>query len=169
MRLLSGMVLTALAGLVCAAATSPSWQTGRAESGAPFAVTFADDAVTPLLSFICEPDALVATVHGQTHLRDPESGQEIGDAPGSEMTGSAAQLALITDTVNAQWAWAEAEPNPAGGWDLTIRLPLDHPGLLAFPRAKMIALVNPGGGTAAAVEKADRPRLAVFVRQCRGG
>ena len=82
---------------------------------------------------------------------------------------SAAQMALITDKVNAHWVWAEAEPNPAGGWDLTIRLPLDHPGLLAFPRAKMIALVVPKGGNASAVEKSDRPRLAAFLRQCRGG
>jgi hypothetical protein len=70
--------------------------------------------------------------------------------------------------VNAHWAWAEAVHNPDAGWDLTIKFPFDHPGLLAFPKAKMIGLVNPGGGTVVAVEKADRSRLAEFLRRCRG-
>ena len=96
------------------------------------------------------------------------AGRDWTAAPARKRRGGAAQLALITDTVDARWAWADAEPNPAGGWDLAVRLTLNHPGLLALPRAEMIGLVNPGGGTVVGVEKADRAGLAAFVRQCRG-
>ena len=157
------------AAILCAAAPPAFWHLGRTETGAPFVLVYEDDERTAMMRFECASAEVVATAYGLTHLKDPDSGEEVGDAPGSTMKGSAAQMALITDKVNAHWVWAEAEPNPAGGWDLTIRLPLDHPGLLAFPRAKMIALVVPKGGNASAVEKSDRPRLAAFLRQCRGG
>jgi hypothetical protein len=163
----SAIVLAAL--LLGGAAPAGFWRTGRTEAGAPFAIAMDEGDASPMMRFECAPDALVATLYGATHLIDPATDREIGDAPGSEMTGDAAQMALITDTVNAHWDWAVAKPNREQGWDLTIRLPFDHEGFRALPRAKMIGLATTGGASAAAVEKTDRQRLAEFVRQCRGG
>jgi hypothetical protein len=168
MRLLRALSAIGMAGLVCGATQQEFWQVGRTETGASFAMVLGDDG-SPMLRFECTAEDVVASVYGATHQLDPDSGEEIGDAPGSEMKGSAAQMALITDTVNAHWIWAEAVPHAGVGWDLTIRLPFDHPGLSAFPRAKMIGLVAPGGGTVSVVEKGDRLRLAGFLRSCRAG
>jgi hypothetical protein len=170
MRLLRASSAIVLAWFACGAAKQEFWHIGRTDSGAPFAMAYDDDETTPLLRLECGNGEVVATAFGATHLLDPESGQEIGDAPGSEMKGSGPRMALITDTVNANWIRTEAAPNPSLGWDLTIRLPFDHPGFVALPHAKMIALATgEGNATAAAVEKGDRTRLAEFVRMCRGG
>lgn len=117
--------------------------------------------------FECTPGDVVVTQTGVTQLLG-EGNTRVGDGPDAVMPEGAAMMALYSGK-DPEFQPARAVKNPAGGWDLTIRVAKDDKLLNAMPKSKMMSLFTTGITTA--VEMSDQARKVWkgFLTRCRAG
>lgn len=155
-------ILSLMAGLA-APASAEGWRLAEQPG---LELTFSEGA-SALYRFECGPSDVAVTHVGATELLDLATGTHVGDEPGSNMAPGAAVMALFTGRGDPSLQPAAAAPNPAKGWNLTIRLAKTDPAFLGLARAKMVSLFTTGFTRAVELGKADRKRLAEFVERCR--
>jgi len=160
-------VLTAAAILVLA---SPSWagewKAVGASGGHGEQLTLAVDDTHSYI-FECAPDAVVITETGVTELIDLKAKAKVGDAPGSVMPEGAAVMALFTGKGDPEFQTASYAANPAGGWDLTIRMAKGDKRLNALTKTDMFSLFTTGFTAAVTLNPAEKKMFADFLSRCR--
>ena len=67
-----------------------------------------------------------------------------------------------------QFVPAEAVKNPAGGWNLTIRLPKNDKQLKAIEKSAMMSLFTTGYTMAVQMDGAARAKWNDFMQRCNG-
>jgi hypothetical protein len=117
--------------------------------------------------FECAGKAVIVTETGVTRLMDLKTGKPVGDDARAVMPPGAAIMALFVGKGEPDFRPAEAAQNPAGGWDLTIRLPLDDRQLKAVARSEMISLFTTGETAVVPMDDAARTRWHDFLQSCK--
>jgi hypothetical protein len=159
------IVLAALVSTAARAAGAPGWDLQPAADGRPLALTFA--AGQPLsYRFECAPDAVVVTETGVTKLIDLKTGKPVGDDAQAAMPDGAAMMALFGGKGDPQFLPAQAAKNPAGGWDLTIRLAKGDKQMKAIGKSDMISLFTTGETAAVQMDGAARAAWNDFLTRC---
>jgi hypothetical protein len=159
--------LPALAAMLAlaSAAQAAGWQAhpGQGDRGA--ILTYgAGEAVS--YRFECAADSVIVTETGVTQLMDLQTGQPVGPSEAALPAG-AAVMALFGGKGDPQMVPAEAVRNPAGGWDLAIRLRKDDKQLKAIARSEMISLFTTGYTIAVPMDAAARAQWKAFLETCR--
>lgn len=151
---------------VSAPAQSAGWEL-QTQTGAqgPVLTFNAGDPVS--YRFECAAKDVIATETGVTKLIDLNTGQPIGDDGQAVMPPGAAMMALFSGRGDPQFVPAEAVKNPAGGWNLTIRLPKDDKQIKAVGKAEMMSLFTTGYTMAVAMDSAARAKWNDFLRRCQ--
>jgi hypothetical protein len=167
MRAFAGAAAIVAAAALAAPAAAEGWRVKPAGADGPLTLDYGEGAAT-YYRLQCLPAELVVTQFGVTKLLDLQTNKPVADTPGATMTAGAAVMALATDKVQPNLVPAAAVANPAGGWDMTIRIRKDDAAFLSLPRAGMVSLFTTGYTRAVMVGKDDRKLLGDFVRQCRG-
>jgi hypothetical protein len=116
--------------------------------------------------FECTSNEVVITETGVTELLDLRTGNTIGDDANAVMPAGSAMMALASGKGDPQFVPATAVKNPAGGWDLTIRLPKNDRQLKAMGRSNMMSLFTTGYTMAVAMDDAARARWNDFMQRC---
>ncbi|MES2498174.1 MAG: hypothetical protein V4618_18810 [Pseudomonadota bacterium] len=116
--------------------------------------------------FDCSAKEVIITETGVTKLLDLKTGAAIGDEAGAVMPAGAAMMALFSGKGEPEFAPAEATKNPAGGWDLTMRLPKDDKRLKAMGKGAMISLFTTGYTMSVPLSDDDRAMWKEFVQRC---
>jgi hypothetical protein len=162
----AGLLAAALLTAEPAMAGISDWHLDGRPGAPPFQLrySFAQGGVS--YRFVCEPDKVAVTETGVTGLADEQTGQPIGDGPGSQMTAGASVMGLYTTEVEANLIPAVATPNPSKGWDLTIELPKSDPAFQSLTTAKAMSLTTTGWSGAVFIGPDDRHVIAAFVSQC---
>jgi len=83
------------------------------------------------------------------------------------MPAGAALMALYAGKGEPDFLPAEAVMNPAGGWDLSIRIPKNDKSLKAIGRSDMLSLFTTGYTMAVPMDAADRRRWNDFMQRCK--
>jgi hypothetical protein len=145
--------------------------------GAPQGPTLSFDAAgeNPVhYSLRCAKGALTASQAGATELMDLTNGATVPDTGLSTLPPGAAKLALLTErntTVTANsspgFVSAQAAPNAARGWDLSITVPMDDPAVKALAKAKAVALMSTGNTTLVALGADGRTAMSAFLKACK--
>lgn len=161
-RRLLPLLLLALA----APAAAAEWKLDPAQSG-PVLTYGAGEPVS--YRFECGADAVIVTETGVTQLVDLGTGKPIGDDEAAQMPAGAAMMALFAGRGDPQFRPAEARKNPAGGWDLTIRLPKTDKQLKAAGKGEMLSLFTTGYTMAVAMDGEARRQWNDFLRRCSAG
>lgn len=117
--------------------------------------------------FECARNDVIATETGVTKLIDLKTGKPIDDGPSAVMPAGAAMMALSGGKGDPQFMPAEAVKNPAGGWDLTIRLAKDDKQIKAIRRANMMSLFTTGYTMAVVMDGAARAKWNEFMQRCQ--
>ena len=137
-------ILGIVATLAGAALVSDSGWELRPATGDHGAVLSVDAGETVTYRFECAPNDVIVTETGVTELIDLRTGNAIGDDAAAVMPAGAAMMALFGGKGDPKFMPAEAVKNPAGGWDLTIRLPKGDKQLKAIGKSEVIALFTTG-------------------------
>ena len=159
--------LFALAALLAfsAPAQAEAWQLQPADGSRGAVITFGSGEPGSY-RFECAADGVVVSQSGVTKLLDLQTGKQIGDDAGAVMTPGAAVMALFTGKGEPQFVPAAAAKNPAGGWDLTIRLPKKDRQLKAVGKSEMISLFTTGHTIAVPMDGAARAKWKDFLHAC---
>ncbi|HEX5182125.1 MAG TPA: hypothetical protein VFW19_03125 [Allosphingosinicella sp.] len=153
---------------VSARADAAGWELAPAAGGHGAVLTHG--AGGPLsYRFECAADAVVVTETGVARLLDVRTGNKIGDDARGVMPPGAAMMALFTGKGQPDFRPAEAAKNPAGGWDLTIRLPKGDKALKAAARSDMISLFTTGETAAIQMDADAHAKWNQFLRSCSAG
>jgi hypothetical protein len=167
MRGVAGILAFVLAAVVSTAAQAAGaggWDLQAAAEGRPLTLTYA--AGQPLsYRFECAPDAVVVTETGVTKLLDLKTNRPVDDAQ-AVMPEGAALMALFGGKGDPQFLPAQAAKNPAGGWDLTIRLAKGDKQLKAVGKSGMISLFTTGETAAVPMDSAARAAWNDFLTRC---
>jgi hypothetical protein len=161
--------IAALSALVFASTPSHAegWKIVGAGNGHGETMTLEIDPERSYI-FECAPDAVVITYTGVTDLLDIRGKGKVGDAPGSVMPEGAAVMALYTGKGDPQFLPAEYKPNPAKGWDLTLRMAKNDKALKGLEKANMLSLFTTGYTAANDVDANTRAQFSGFLSRCRG-
>lgn len=143
-----------------------AWHVDGRPDAPPFQLGYSFGQGGVSYRFVCEPDKVAITETGVTGLADQQTGQQIGDGPGSQMTAAASVMGLYTDEVAANLIAAVATPNPSKGWDLTIELPKTDAAFQSLKTAKAMSLTTTGWAGAVFIGPDDRHVIAPFVSRC---
>lgn len=164
----AGLFAAALLTAGPAIAGVSDWRVDGRPDAPPFQLrySFAQGGVT--YRFVCGPDKVAVTETGVTGLADQQTGQPVGDGPGSQMTAGASVMGLYTTEVDANLIPAVATANASKGWDLTIELPKSDPAFQSLKTAKAMSLSTTGWTGAVFIGSDDRHVIAAFVSQCAG-
>lgn len=161
-KLFSLAVMLALS----ARAEAADWQLQPAEGNRSLALIYGSgDPVS--YQFECAANHVVVTETGVTKLMDLKTGQPIGDGSGAVMPPGSAMMALYGGKGDPEFLPAEAVKNPAGGWDLTIRLPKGHKQLKAIGKSDMMSLFTTGYTMAVPMDSAARAKWNDFMQRCK--
>lgn len=117
--------------------------------------------------FQCAANGVIVTQTGVTKLIDLKTGAPIGDDVDAVMPSGAAMMALYGGKGDPQFTPAEAVKNPAGGWDLTIRLTKKDKHLKAIGRSDMMSLFTTGYTMAVVMDAEARTKWNEFIRYCK--
>jgi hypothetical protein len=159
------LVLGAVVSTATQAAGASGWDLRAAADGRPLTLTYA--AGQPLsYRFECASDAVVVTETGVTKLLDLRTGKPVGDDAQAVMPDGAALMALFGGKGDPQFLPAQAVKNPAGGWDLTIRLAKSDRQLKAIGKSDMMSLFTTGETTAVPMDPAARAAWNDFLARC---
>lgn len=153
--------------LVSTPSLAEGWKIAGAGNGRGETMTLEIDSARSYI-FECAPDAVVITYTGVTDLLDFRGKGRVGDAPGSVMPEGAAMMALYTGKGDPQFLPAEYKPNPAKGWDLTLRMAKNDKALKGLEKANMLSLFTTGYTAANDVDADTRAQFAGFLGRCRG-
>ncbi|PXA97489.1 hypothetical protein DMC47_13570 [Nostoc sp. 3335mG] len=118
--------------------------------------------------FECTPGDVIVTQTGVTQLLDVRTNTKVGDGPDAVMPEGAAMMALYSGK-DPEFQPARAVKNPAGGWDLTIRVAKDDKLLNAMPKSKTMSLFTTGFTTAVQMSDQARKVWKGFLTRCRAG
>ena len=143
------------------------WQLHPADGAHGVALTL-NASSTVSYRFECAPGEVIVTETGVTKLLDLRSGQPIGDGPDAVMPPGAAVMAVFGGKGDPDFQPAQAAKNPAGGWDLTIRLAKDDKQLKAVGKSEMMSLFTTGETIAVVMNAADRAAWNDFMKRCQG-
>ena len=157
-----------LAGAVAtpAGAATLGWQLTPASPEHGLLLTYGTE--TPVAyRFECTASDVVVTETGVTKLLDIKAGTQVGDGPDAVMPPGSALLAVYGGKGDPQFQPAEALKNPAGGWDLTIRLPKNDKQLKAVGKSEMMSLFTTGYTMAVVMTANDRATWNSFLKQCQ--
>lgn len=148
-----------------ARADAADWQLKPAEGSHGVVLTFgAGEAVS--YRFECAPSEVIIMETGVTKLLDVKTGSTIGDDANATMPPGAAMMAVFGGKGDPQFVPAEAVKNPAGGWNLTIRLPKNDKQLKAVGKSEMMSLFTTGYTMAVAMDGASRATWNDFMQRC---
>jgi hypothetical protein len=154
----SGLVLVASAQVEAA-----GWAL-QAASG-PLSLTFnSGEAVS--YRFECAPTEIIITETGVTELLDLKTGNRIADGADAKMPPGAAMMALYSGNGTPQLIPAQFAKNPAGGWDLTIRLPKNDRQLKAMGHSQMMSLFTTGYTMGVKMDEDARAKWNDFMQRC---
>lgn len=117
--------------------------------------------------FVCRPDGVEATQTAVTKLVSLQSGQPIGDAPDAVMPPGAAMMAVYGGNGEPRFVPAAASHNPAGGWNLTVKLGKNDPQWATLLKGEMMSLFTTGTTTAVPLDAAGRRTWGDFLKRCR--
>lgn len=109
---------------------------------------------------------MIITEAGVTELLDLNSGNKIGDDAGAVMPEGSAMMALFTGKGEPKFVPGSAVKNPAGGWDVTIRLSKNDKQLKAAGKSDMISLFTTGYTMAVAMDANARAKWNDFMQRC---
>jgi hypothetical protein len=163
-KLFGLFALTALSS----AAGAQQWQLHPAEGVHGIALTFSTGG-EPSYRFECAANEVIVTETGVTKLMDVKTNKAVGDDAAAAMSPGAAMMAVYSGKGDPQFVPAEAVKNPAGGWDLTIRLPKDDKQLMAIGKSDMMSLFTTGETMAVTMDGAARDQWNDFMRRCKTG
>ena len=150
---------------VSAQAYAADWQLEPAEGSRGLLLTFRSDEAVGY-RFECEADDVMVTQTGVTKLLDVTSGSVVGDDAAATMPAGAAMMAVFVGKGDPRFVPAEAIKNPAGGWDLTIRLPKTDKQLKAVAKSDMLSLFTTGYTIAVPMDGAGRGQWSDFLQAC---
>lgn len=160
--------LTGLAVLLAIStqAEAADWQLQPADGGRGVVLTFdAGEAVS--YRFECAANEVIVSETGVTKLLDVKTGKIVGDDANAVMTPGAAVMALFGGKGDPQFVPAEAVKNPAGGWDLTIRLSKNDKQLKAVGKSEMMSLFTTGYTMAVPMDDVSRAQWNDFMQRCK--
>jgi hypothetical protein len=158
--------LLAIAGLFSLQAETSGWVIHPAEGDRGEILTFVSGKKVTY-RFECTARDVVVIETGVTKLLDLKTGKQIDDGADAVMPPNAAMMAVFSGKGDPQFRPAEAAKNPAGGWDLTIRLPKDDKQLKAIGKSEMMSLFTTGYTMAVAMDAGDRAVWNGFLNRCR--
>jgi hypothetical protein len=161
-----GLTMFMAAAALAGPAQGDGWRLSPAVADRPLELSLEQGGKT-VYRLSCGASDVAVSEYGATKLLDVQTGKPVGDAAGSTMTPGASVMALATDKAEPRMVPASAAPNPAGGWDMTIRVAKNDPAFLSLGRAGMVSLFTTGQTQAVMLGTADRKLLADFVKQCR--
>jgi hypothetical protein len=147
-------------------AAGAQWQLHPAE--ASHGIVLAFSAGNQLsYRFECAANEVIVTETGVTKLMDVQTKKAVGDDAAAVMSPGAAMMAVYAGNGDPQFAPAEAVKNPAGGWDLTIRLPKDDKQLKAIGKSDMMSLFTTGETMAVTMDASARAQWNDFMKRCK--
>jgi hypothetical protein len=117
--------------------------------------------------FECAAGGVIVTETGVTKLMNLKTGTQIGDDAQATMPDGSAMMALFGGKGEPDFVPAQAAKNPAGGWDLTIRLAKDDKQLKGVSKSEMISLFTTGYTMAIVMDDNARAKWNDFMRRCR--
>jgi len=160
--------LLAATGMLALAvpAHAAGWQLQPADPGRGAVLTY-NSGQPVSYRFECASDAVVITETGVTKLLDLKTGKAIGDGVGATMPEGAAMMALFGGKGDPQFTPAVAVKNPAGGWDLTIRLSKEDKQLKAIGKSQMMSLFTTGYTMAVSMDASARASWEGFLQACK--
>ena len=164
------MKLFALVAMLAlsARADAGEWQVQPADGSHGTVLTLAlGPAVT--YRFECAATEVIVTETGVTKLMDMKTGEKIGDDAQAEMPPGSAIMALFAGKGDPRFMPAEAKRNPAGGWDLTIRLPKGDERLEAIGKSDAMSLFTTGITILVKLDDTSRSRWKDFMKHCPAG
>jgi hypothetical protein len=150
---------------LASAAQAAEWQVKPAEGDHGAVLTYGSGEPVSY-RFECAADSVIVTETGVTQLMDLQTGQAVDDEQAALPKG-AAVMALFGGKGDPRFVPAEAARNPAGGWDLTIRLGKDDRQLKSIGKGEMISLFTTGYTMAVPMDSAARARWNAFLDACR--
>ncbi|HEX8257744.1 MAG TPA: hypothetical protein VF589_08920 [Allosphingosinicella sp.] len=118
--------------------------------------------------FECAAGDVIVTQTGVTKLLDVKTRSQVDDGA-QVLPPGAAMMGLFGGTGEPGFMPAAAVKNPAGGWDLTIRLPGNDKRLKAVGRSEMISLFTTGYTMAVSMDAAARAIWQRFMERCATG
>lgn len=119
--------------------------------------------------FECAATDVIVTETGVTKLLDLKTGKTIGDDAQAVMPPGAAMMGVLAEKAGPQFIPAEAVRNPAGGWDLTIRLGKSDKHLKAIGKSDVMSLFTTGYTMAVTMDDAARAQWNDFMKRCTTG
>lgn len=143
------------------------WKTAGPSNGRGETMILALDGARSYI-FECAPDAVIITYSGATDLLDIKGAGKVGDSPGSVMPEGAAMMALFTGQGEPRFLPADYKPNPAKGWDLTLRIAKNDKALKGLAKADMLSLFTTGYTAANPIDAPTRAQFTAFLARCRG-
>ena len=169
MKLFCGMVFgLAAVALGSGQAMAEGWVLTSAAAGQDLQLSYAATDQVPGYLFDCTATEIAVTEFGVTELLDIQTGQKIGDEPGSIMTPNASVMALFTGKGQPDFLPAESVPNAVKGWDMTIHFSKGDKRLRAFGKSDMISLFTTGYTAAVEMDKDDQALARDFLKACSG-
>ena len=146
-------------------AKAADWALQPMEDGHGDILTYSfGDAVS--YRFECAASEVIVTQTGVTKLLNLKTGSTIGDDANAVMPAGAAMMALFGGKGDPKFAPAEAVKNPAGGWNLTIRLPKNDKQLKAMGKSEMMSLFTTGYTMAVPMDGTSRAKWNDFMQRC---
>ena len=158
--------LAATLALAAAADTGKGWQLQPADGSHGEVLTFKADGEISY-RFECTANAVVVTQVGNTTLTERRNGRAIDDGPDAGMADGAATMAIFGGKGDLRFQPAEAVKNPAGGWDITIRLPKDDKQLKAIAKSERLSLFSTGYAIEVVMSSGARAKWTDFMKRCQ--
>ena len=147
-------------------AAAAGWQLQPAEGDRTLALIYGSGEKVSY-RFECAANHVLITETGVTKLVDLKTGKPVGDDLEAVMPPGAAMMALFGGKGDPNFLPAEAVKNPAGGWNLTIRLPKDDKQLKAVGKSEMMSLFTTGYTMAVAMDATARAGWNDFMQRCK--
>ena len=117
-------------------------------------------------AFECTPQAVIVTQTGVTKLISLTDGKAIGDDADATMPDGAAMMAIYGGKGDPKFLPASARKNPAGGWDLTLRMSRKDPQLRWVAKSEMMSIFTTGYTTAVQMDNESRATWQEFLTAC---
>ena len=163
-KILGGAALLAMA----TRAEAVDWKLQPADGHRGVVLTL--DTGTPVsFRFECAATDVIVTETGVTKLLDLKTGKTVGDDAQAVMPSGAAMMGILADKVGPQFLPAEAARNPAGGWDLTIRLGKNDKHLKAIGKSDVMSLFTTGHTIGVPMDDTARAQWNDFMKRCTAG
>jgi hypothetical protein len=166
MRRFCTMCAIALLAGTSLPAHAASWEIRPAEGNHGITLIF-DPGKTVTYRFECTASDIVVTETGVTDLLDVKSGNRVPDTAGATMPPGSALMALFGGKGQSPMMPAEAVKNPAGGWDLSIRLTKNDKQFDAVAKGKMVSIFTTGYTMLVVMDDAAVGRWKDFTQRCR--